>query len=326
MPPDGARLVVGFSGGPDSAALLHALAGVGHWSLLAVHVDHAMRPESAADADAAAGLAREFRVDCRVVRLSAPPAGEAAARDARHGVLAGIAREIGSGAIALGHTADDQVETVLMRVTRGTGLSGLRAMSDWETGPEGVAIARPLLGLTRQDVESYLAAHGIAALADPSNADPAFADRNRVRLEAVPPLRRINPRLTAAVARLASLAAEDDDALQAWAERDRAALAAASGDPQILPLRQFQALPLAIRRRVLRLAAPDLTFDQVEQVLGLAASPSTGHTHLPGGRLALRFRGRLEIRQGPPPGGSECRLCLTQGGLVPSMEREFGNQ
>lgn len=291
-----------------------------------MHVDHRMRRESGVDAEAAAKLALGLGADCIIVRLESVPASETGAREARHAALADAARDFGAEAIALGHTADDQLETLLLRLTRGTGLRGLRAMGDWEMGPAGMQVARPLLGLSRRDVERYVAARGIAALRDPTNLDPAFADRNRIRLQAVPALREINPRVALAACRLARLASDDDDALEAWAEHEHAALTAESGDPAVLPVRPFRSLPLAIRRRVLRRVAPDLTFEQIEQVLGLANSPSTGHTHLPGGRLAVKSRDRLEIRPGPPPGGAKCRICLTQGGRVPSMEREFGNQ
>lgn len=326
LPPAGSRLVAAFSGGPDSAAMLHALARIGQWPLLAVHVDHGMRPESGDDAAAAARLASSFGVACRVARLGVAPVGEDAARIARHEILARIAAEIGAIAVALGHTADDQLETVLLRLTRGAGLKGLRGMDEWEMGPAGVQVARPLLTVTRAEVERYVAAHGIPALTDPTNLDPAFADRNRIRHEAAPALRAINPRATEAFARLAELARAEDTAMEAWTEREFSALSAQSGESGVFPLRAFRDLPLAIRRRLVRRNAPDLTFDQVEQVLGLAAGQSPGHTHLPGGRLALRGSGTLEIRPGPHPDGVECRICLTQGGLVPSMEREFGNQ
>ncbi len=326
MPQAGDQLVVAFSGGPDSAALLHALGQAGLWKLLAIHVDHAMRSDSASDAVAAGRLAGAFGVECRVVRLDKPPAGETQARAERHAILADIARETGAAAIALGHTADDQLETLLLHLARGTGLKGLRGMSDWEMGPAGVRVTRPLLALTRREIEHYVQIHGIPALQDPSNFDPAFADRNRVRLGAVPALREINPRITQAVARLSRLVAEDDEALDAWAAREYDALAEQSGAPGVFALRQFRALPLAIRRRLVRRAAPGLSYEQVEQVLGLAANQAAGHTHLPGGRVAVRSKGRLEIGPAPPPEPSECRICLTQGGLVPSMEREIGNQ
>jgi tRNA(Ile)-lysidine synthase len=320
LPQAGQRLVVGFSGGPDSCALLHALSRSGLFALVAVHVDHGMRAESGADAAAAVRLAAGWGVACRVVRLERVPRSEVEARSARHRVLAAAA----NGAIALGHTADDQVETLLMRITRGTGISGLRGMREWEPGPAGVFIARPLLGLSRTDIVAYLDRHAIIPIEDPTNADPAFADRNRVRLGAVPALRALNPRLAEAVARLSQLAEEDDAALEEWATRELAACQI-PGTTATLPIKALLALPVALRRRILRRLAPDLSFEQVEQVLGLAGGKSPGHTHLPGGHVAIRAKGRLEMRAGPPPDRAGCRICLTQDGLIPSMERELGN-
>ncbi len=317
-------LVVGFSGGPDSCALLHALVAAATPRVLAVHVDHAMRPESSDDAAKAANIAAALGVPCRIVRLESPPGGETAAREARHAALAAAAREHAGQArpvVALGHTADDQVETLLLRFVRGTGISGLRGMGAWEPGPAGAWIARPLLGLARAEIEAYVARVGIAPLADPTNADPAFADRNKLRLGAMPVLRELNPRLVEAAARLASLAGEDDTALEEWAARELARLQGTGG----IPVEELLALPLAISRRVIRSLAADLSFDHVERILEVASGKRPGHTHLPGGRVAVRAEGRLQLGAGPPPDGAGCRICLTQGGLVPSMKREFGN-
>ncbi|MBM3269511.1 MAG: tRNA lysidine(34) synthetase TilS, partial [Candidatus Sericytochromatia bacterium] len=214
------QVAVGFSGGPDSCALLHAMVAAGVGGLLGVHVDHGMRPESAGDAAAAAALAAAWGVPCQVVRLATAPRNETEAREGRHAALAAAGRRI----VALGHTADDQVETLLLRIARGTGIAGLRGMSAFEPGPAGAAIVRPLLELPRDAIMAYLDRHGIVPLEDPTNADPTFADRNLVRHGAVPALRQVNPRLAEAVGRLAELAREDDDALGAWAARELAGL------------------------------------------------------------------------------------------------------
>jgi tRNA(Ile)-lysidine synthetase-like protein len=279
-----------------------------------------MRPESARDAEAAKALAARFGVECRVVRLQVVPRSEGEARDARHTALAAIGRPV----VALGHTADDQVETVLLRLARGTGISGLRGMRERETGPAGALVVRPLLGLSRDCVEGYLARHGIEAIEDPTNADPAFADRNRIRHRVVPELRELNPRLAEAVGRLAELARDDDAALEEWARRDLAAMRDFEGESG-LRLREFLALPVAIQRRVVRLLAPGMEFPHVEAVMALAAGRRPGHTHLPGGLIVSIAAGRLAIGEAPPTGGAKCRICLTQGGLVPSMNREIGN-
>jgi tRNA(Ile)-lysidine synthase len=284
----------------------------------------------------ATGIARRHAgpdgaLSFRTVVLESPPRGETDARERRHAVLADAARDLGPGsAIALGHTADDQVETLLMRLARGTGNRGLSGMVSWEAGPAGVMIMRPLLGLTRADIDSYLAERAIAALEDPTNRDPAFAGRNRVRHEAVPALRALNPRVADAAGRLAQLAREDDEALTSWAE---AFCESSKGAPPLpgerhsisVRVKDFNALPLAVRRRVVRLASPDARFDQVEQVIGLAGGRPPGHTHLAGDLIAERAGDILAFRSGSGPDGAKCRICLTPPPLLPSMEREFGN-
>ncbi|MBM3273548.1 MAG: tRNA lysidine(34) synthetase TilS [Candidatus Sericytochromatia bacterium] len=426
MPAAGVPVVVGFSGGPDSTALLAGLAAQGSWPLVVVHVDHGMRPDSAEAAASAGRLAREVAeragghiqgtaigkdrqgllgpeerarrpqrvasghritqisigISFHVITLEPRAKNETDARERRHAALANAARRASAdAAIALGHTADDQVETLLLRLARGTGNRGLGGMAAWEPGPAGAMIARPLLHLTRADIDAYLAEQGISALEDPTNQDPAYADRNRVRHEAVPALRALNPRVAEAAGRLAQLAREDDEALTAWAgtfiglglgapasRRPHEAGETAAAGPtrerlqsnrppdrhsvgpslegqqtpddrqggrvRALPepwqsisvsVKAFNALPVAVRRRVVRVAAPEARFDQVEQVIGLAAGRPPGHTHLAGDVIAERSGVALVFRSAEAPRGAKCRICLTPPPLLPSMEREFGN-
>lgn len=183
--PDGA-LGVAVSGGGDSTALLVAAkdwASARRRDLFVATVDHGLRAEAAAEARAVEKLAQDLGLSH--VTLTAPrlrPGNvNARARDARHGLLAGWARAEGLAAILLGHTLDDQAETVLMRLGRGSGVDGLSAMEE-VSRRLGVHWLRPLLGLRRADLRRWLAARGIGWIDDPTNEDPAH---QRVRLRHV---------------------------------------------------------------------------------------------------------------------------------------------
>ncbi|MFZ2034973.1 MAG: tRNA lysidine(34) synthetase TilS, partial [Candidatus Dormiibacterota bacterium] len=157
--------------------------------LSAVHVDHGLRPESAAEADLVAGLAADRGIEFRAITVQVAPGGSLQdhARTARHAALRAEAAKVGAGAIALGHTADDQAETVLMRALAGASPRGLPAMAERERG-----LVRPLLRVWREATVAYCAALGIEPLEDPSNADPRFL-RSRVRHDVIPALEAVFP-------------------------------------------------------------------------------------------------------------------------------------
>ena len=178
--------------------------------MTAAHVDHGLRgAEAAVDRDAAAALATRAGVPFVERRLAlAPGTGlEARARRARHRALVTMAREVGASRIVLAHTADDQAETLLLRLLRGAGRGGLAGMRSTRG-----RLLRPLLGATRADVRRFLAARGVAAAIDRSNADLRHA-RNRVRRLVLPLLAaEFNPAIVRALAGLASRLRDEDDA------------------------------------------------------------------------------------------------------------------
>jgi tRNA(Ile)-lysidine synthase len=199
-PPPGTRVLVATSGGADSTALLYALAEADIGLKLAVaHFDHGLRPDSHDDAAHVARLAKRLGLECRVRRWRAAKKGEARAREARYAFLHKAATDGGFERIALGHTRDDQIETVLVNLVRGAGLDGLGGMEVLE-GP----LWRPFLDLDREALRAYLTDRRVAWREDPTNEDPALA-RNLVRLEVLPLLKRINPGAVAAVARTAAI-------------------------------------------------------------------------------------------------------------------------
>ncbi len=184
-------LIVAVSGGLDSLVLLHLLRfapGLHARNLIVAHFDHGMRPESAADASWVRGMARAWGLPFRGGGAETELAGEASAREARYEFLEAERRACGARWIVTAHHADDQAETVLFRIARGTGLAGLAGIP--ESRPPG--ILRPLLPFTRDDLARYATSVRLDPRLDPSNEDPAFA-RNVIRHE-------ILPRLEAAVA------------------------------------------------------------------------------------------------------------------------------
>jgi tRNA(Ile)-lysidine synthase len=201
----GELVLCACSGGPDSSALLHVLAllrrRLGH-QVLAAGIDHGLRPEAAAELRLAEALARSLDIELRVrqVTLAAGANLQARARQERLAALQDLARAEGATVIALGHTADDRAETLLMRLLRGAGPRGLgvlparAAAAVRGSDGQGVDIVRPLLTARRSEVLAHLRRHSLGWADDPSNADRRF-QRARVRHELVPLLEELSPRV-----------------------------------------------------------------------------------------------------------------------------------
>jgi tRNA(Ile)-lysidine synthase len=305
--PRGARVVVGASGGPDSTALLaclRAVAGELSLSLVAAHLDHGLRDEEAArDQQAASDLAERLGVPFRAGRADAQaelarrPEGslEAAARAVRYRFLLETARSEGAGYVAVGHTADDQAETVLGRVLRGTGLRGLggmpacRTLGDTtaETVGPAVLLVRPLLEVTRAEAREVCQRMGLPWVVDSSNADTRFA-RVRLRERVLPVLRAAaNPRVEDALLRLAEQARRAGDLLDRLA---RAALADAACGPG-WRADQLQACDPAVRAEALALlvaqAAPDRAAAAHVHALERLLEGGRGAVDLPGAQARV---------------------------------------
>jgi tRNA(Ile)-lysidine synthase len=255
----GERVLVGVSGGADSVALLWALVALtAEWrlDLHALHVDHQLRADSARDATFVEALGRRLGVPVTVARVRVASGGsiEAAARLARHGALEATATRLGAQRIALGHTADDQAETVLMRLFEGAGVRGLAAIP-----PVRGRIIRPLIEMRRRDVEHALRSAGVEWIDDPTNLDPKFL-RNRIRHELLPLLASAyDGDVVPALMRAAALAREATDALDQLAGRELERLATVEPDGALtLPLAPLRALPSFIAPEVLRQAAARL--------------------------------------------------------------------
>lgn len=217
--PEGAGILVAVSGGPDSTALLHALvdqrAALGLGEVVAGHVDHGLRDESAAEAVSVARWCRGLGIRCWTTRVKVEAEGglQAGARRARYEALETQRAAAGVGWIATGHTATDQAETVLLRLVRGTSVGGLGAIR-----PVRGRIVRPLLACTREELGAYCQAHALRWLDDPANRSDSFL-RARVRHEVIPLLQeRLNPAVVSALARLAQSAQQEDEFLSELAD------------------------------------------------------------------------------------------------------------
>jgi len=202
----GERVLVAVSGGPDSTALLHGLQHLASRlpiQLVAAVVDHGLRSESAAEAALVAERCRAIGVDCEILKVDVKAARrphvslQEAARNVRLLVLQETAARLGCGRVALGHNADDQAETLLFRILRGTGVSGLAGIP-YQRG----VLIRPLLDVRRKAIMAFLTKRRIPFVEDPSNANRHYT-RVRIRLDLLPLLSHENPRLVEALLSLA---------------------------------------------------------------------------------------------------------------------------
>ncbi len=296
------ELIVAVSGGPDSLCLLHALLALGHRPIVA-HFDHQLRPESSADAAHVASLASALALrfvagsdDVAAYAASKKLSTELAGRVLRYGFLFAQARAHGAVAVAVGHTADDQVETILMHLLRGTGLSGLRGMGPRVILPEfdpSIPIVRPLLGIWRVDTVEYCRRHDLPVLHDTSNESRAYL-RNRVRLDVIPSLEAYNSQIRRAVWRLgrsaaADLALLDDMVTDAW----KRTIVDQGAEHIGFDASRLAAEPPALQVRLIMRAANALQptyepdFDELQRACGFVGELSGRRLQL-GGSLELR--------------------------------------
>jgi tRNA(Ile)-lysidine synthase len=263
-PPDSALVLVALSGGPDSLALAAATAFEAPRAGLragAVVVDHGLQDGSAEVADAAADAARSLGLDpvlVRRVKVADGGGPEDAARNARYRALDDALRDTGAGHVLLGHTLDDQAETVLLGLARGSGAVSLRGMSPLTParGVAGAAYLRPLLGIRRATTVAFCADSGLRPWTDPHNSDPAYL-RVRVRERVLPTLEReLGPGVADALARTAEQLREDAEALDHFAEEWAEEVAGSTDDGRLtLDVGGLAGNPPALRQRILRFAA-----------------------------------------------------------------------
>ena len=282
------KIVVAVSGGLDSVALLHLLARgklaeflkienrkskIENRKLIVAHFDHRIHGESRAHAQFVEKLAAKYRLPFFGGKSRRKLKSEADARDARFEFLEKVAAREKCDRIALAHHADDQVETIFLNIVRGSGLRGLGGMSEF-AGKKW----RPLLGVSKSELAKFAAREKLKFVDDPTNAESNYS-RNFLRREILPKLRKLNPKMDAAILRLARQSRENLE----LANEVAAEFLARTADGKSLPLAQFTALPPAVAKSVIR----EIYFREVgnlrkieslhlDEILELARNPAGG--------------------------------------------------
>ncbi|MCO6450603.1 MAG: tRNA lysidine(34) synthetase TilS [Caldilineales bacterium] len=303
--PEGCAVVVGVSGGPDSLALAHALWRLSDefgWQLHLAYLNHGLRPEAGEEADFVAGMAKAWdlpftsgQADVPVLAAQPGVSVEEAARQARYTFLGELAVSLGATHIAVGHNADDQAETVIMHLLRGSGLAGLRGMlprtplaglsldavTVERAAFEGIWLVRPWLQTNRREILGYLADNDLQTRQDASNTDTTFF-RNRLRHEILPLLKEINPRLTRTLGHTALTLQGDYDTLAAAREQWWAQLVEPGENSVRIRMAGFRQLARgeqrALSRRAIAQLRPNhrnISWEHSERLLDiLAADPA----------------------------------------------------
>ncbi len=308
----GDKYVIGISGGPDSLCLLHVLAQLQDQLdlvLYAAHLDHQLRgKESKADAEFVRQTAADWNIplvmataDIASLAAAQKRGTEEVARQERYAFLSQVARQVGATKVLVGHNADDQAETVLMHLLRGSGLAGLRGMAPIAPYPfaylfagQDLTLLRPLLTVYRSAIMAYCQEHGLQPRADSSNLNTAFF-RNRLRHDLLPLLEQVSPGINGRLCQLAELVAADYFLLENLVDESWGNVLGTDSDQAItLDITAWRALPLGLRRSTLRRAVSrlrgsqrDLTFTQVENARRIAETGECGAQATLTGRLRL---------------------------------------
>jgi len=360
-------VVVGVSGGADSVCLIHVLA---KWrkrlgiKLHIAHLNHQLRGvESEADAKYVSDLAGSLggipitidRQDVAAYRTERNCSLEEAARELRYAFLARVARESGANRIAIGHTRDDQVETILMHILRGTGITGLCGLapcSPMAYDSQGMSlpasplslpvsplslrakrsnllVIRPLLDIIREETTSYCQEHQLASRIDSSNLSPSFF-RNRLRLQLLPLLRQYNPSVDQALLRLADIAKEDRALIEQQASELWNEVARQENNAIYLDRKQIASLPIALQRQLLRAAVTRLAGDtrdieasHIEAARSLLNKPVGKRISLPHGLICQGGYSEIVIARPPSVIASEAWQSQLPPCPFPSLPGEF---
>ena len=300
-------LLVAVSGGPDSVCLLHILVNLQNelgTGLHVAHLNHQLRgAESEADARYVSDLAHQLGIPATIEERDVKShqtqhhlSLEEAAREVRYTFLAEVARSIGVSQVAVGHTIDDHIETILMHLIRGTGTRGLRGLqpsTEWQLRQPGnsLNIIRPLLQINRQETTDYCHNHKLNPRLDASNLSLSPL-RNRMRHQLLPLLKSYNPRVAEALLRTAQIAGDDLAFLDEECTRLWDKIAQEQGDTIILDKERLLELPSALKRHLLRIAIgkllgnlKDIETRHIEGIMAALAKPAGRRISLPGGLI-----------------------------------------
>jgi tRNA(Ile)-lysidine synthase len=329
----GQKVLVAVSGGPDSVCLLHIL-----WKLKqeldielhVAHLNHQLRgPESAADAEYAAELAHKLGIPATIASRNVKAfqkqhriSLEEAAREVRYAFLTEAAAKAGAERAAVGHTAADHVETILMHLIRGSGTRGLKGLQPVhvrQSAGANLTVIRPLLEMTREETEAYCRRHRLHTRTDSSNLSKELF-RNKIRHDLIPLLRTYNPQVAEALQRTARIAAEDLDFIDGEIARQQKAVMRRQGNAVILERKKLMALAPSLQRYILRSAIESLLGDlkdieakHIEDLLAALGKPSGRVISLLGGLNFIIEHDRYILAQDI---SSTCPF--------PTMEKEYG--
>ncbi len=304
------KIVVAVSGGADSVCLLHLFLKAGFLSSLHVaHLNHGFREASAQEADFVENLCQSWGVPCTVAKRNVLETCKAmrlskqeGARFVRYAFLHEVAEACGATFIALGHTADDQVETILINTLRGAGAGGLRGIVK-ARDDGGHVIIRPMLAITRKEIITELRDTKISFVEDPSNQDRRYL-RNRIRHELIPKLAEYNPRIRETLLRATAVLSEENDFMETQLENLLPTLDIVSNSASVsFDLSLFLSLHLSLKRRLLRWGITRLRgscrsigFEHIETVLTKITGIENGkRLGLPDGLTVRKNKTRLII-------------------------------
>ncbi len=297
------RLVVAVSGGADSVCLLYVLFNLSEElgvSVYVAHLNHQLRgAEAEADAQYVAGIAEQLGLpaivesrDVRAYQAQRRISLEEAAREVRYNFLAKVAKSVGAERVAVGHTLDDHVETILMHLIRGSGIRGLRGLlplNKWVTAEDSLTVIRPLLEVSREETAAYCQRQRLDPRIDATNFSLSPL-RNRIRQQLLPLLRNYNPQITEALVRTARIAVDnlaflDEEASRAWDE-----IASMEAGAIVLDKNRFLQINPAIQRHLLMLAIEkllgtlkDIEAFHIEEIMDALNKPAGKIITLPEG-------------------------------------------
>ena len=282
------KLVIGVSGGTDSLALAHILADLCHNLQLEIHIatfNHGLRPEATAETQWVGQFAQTLNIpytigqgDVLALQSAQKLSLEEAARQARYHFLADVAQKISATTIVTAHHQDDQAETVLFQLIRGTGSTlGMRWISPCPYAPH-LRLVRPLLTTSRKQLQLYCAENGLTPVFDPSNEDVTLT-RNAIRHHIMPSLATINPQVSSALARFADIHAESQDALHSTFLTTILPHITQEGSKFYIPREQFRGWHVAYQRKLfthLLEGIPNITYDHIAHAIHIGMGGVNG--------------------------------------------------
>jgi tRNA(Ile)-lysidine synthase len=305
--PNQCQLLVAVSGGPDSVCLLNILVNLReklNIKLHIAHLNHQLRgAESEADAEYVSRLARQLGIpatiearDVKTYRARKRISLEEAAREVRYSFLADVAESVRADCVAVGHTTDDHIETILMHLIRGTGTRGLRGLqpaTGWQSGEKNLMVIRPLLGVSRQETSDYCRDHRLEPRIDTTNLSLSPL-RNKIRHQLLPLLRGYNPRITDALIRTGRIAGDDLALLDEKSAPLWGSIIQRQEEMVVLDKAGFLKLPSALQRHLLREVIEDLLGTlkdiearHIEEIITALDKPAGKSLNLPGGLVFI---------------------------------------